>query len=104
MKYVPRLTGRAVLSLLAVSLANCFTIQAQIQSGQVLVHAVQGSATYSLSSGQALPVKENVVLSRGAVLKTGPNATVDLILQYNGTVLRLLPDSTLSFDKLNIIS
>ena len=76
MKYVPRLTGRAVLSLLAVSLANCFTVlNAQVQSGQVLVHAVQGAATYSISGGQGLPIKENVVLSRGAVLKTGPNAT-----------------------------
>ena len=104
MKYVPRLSGRAVLSLLAVSFVNCFcftVLNAQVQSGQVLVQAVQGSATYSISGGPALPIKENVVLSRGAVLKTGPNAKVDLVLQYNGTVLRLLPDSTLSFDKLN---
>jgi len=34
-------------------------------------------------------------------LKTGKDATVDLVLQYSGTVLRLLPNSTLSFDKLN---
>jgi len=100
MKYVPSFTGRAVLSL-AVAVASFVSVtNAQIQSGQVLIQAVQGSASYS-SAGQTLPLKENLVLSRGAVLKTEKNATVDLVLQYSGTVLRLLPNSTLSFDKLN---
>src|SRR5262245_61544997 len=102
MKYVPRLTGRAVLSVLAFGLANYFSVaQADVQSGQVLVQAVHGPATYSVAGGKALPVKENLVLTRGATLKTGADATVDLILQYNGTVLRLMPGSLLSFDKLN---
>src|ERR1044071_9272040 len=48
-----------------------------------------------------LPLKENLVLTRGAEIKTGNDTTVDIILQYNGTVLRLLGNSTLSFDKLN---
>lgn len=100
MKYVPSFTGRAVLSLV-VGVANYLTVaNAQTQSGQVLIQAVHGSATYS-SGGQSLPLKENLVLSRGAVLKTGKDTTVDLVLQYSGTVLRLLPNSTLSFDKLN---
>jgi hypothetical protein len=103
MKYVPRLTGRVVLSLLAVGLINSHAVaNAEIQSGQVLVQAVHGSATYSeVSNGQIRPVKENLVLTRGTTLKTAADATVDLILQYNGTVLRLLPGSTLKFDKLN---
>jgi hypothetical protein len=102
MKYVPRLTGRAVSCLLAVVLVNSLAVaNAETQSGQVLVQAVHGSATYSVSGGQALPVKENLVLNRGATIKTAPDAKVDLILQYNGTVLRLMPGSTLKFDKLN---
>lgn len=102
MKYVPRLTGRAVSCILAVVLVNSLEVaNAEIQSGQVLVQAVHGSATYSVSGGQTLPVKENLVLTRGATIKTPADATVDLILQYNGTVLRLLPGSTLKFDKLN---
>jgi hypothetical protein len=101
MKYVPRFTGRAVLSLLAVALSNHLaTVNAEVQSGQVLVQAVHGSATYS-TGARTLPIKENLILSRGSVLKTSPDSTVDLILQYNGTVLRLMPDSTLSFEKLN---
>ncbi len=100
MKYVPSFTGRAVLAL-AVAVANYLSVaNAQVQSGQVLIQAVHGSATYT-SAGKSLPLKENLVLSRGAVLKTANDATVDLILQYSGTVLRLLPNSTLSFDKLN---
>jgi hypothetical protein len=102
MKYVPCFSGRAVSCLLAVILVNSLAVvNAEIQSGQVLVQAVHGLATYSVSGGKALPVKENVVLSRGATVKTEANATVDLILQYNGTVLRLMPESTLKFDKLN---
>lgn len=100
MKYVPSFAGRAVLSL-AAAVANYLSVaNAQVQAGKVLIHAVHGSATYS-SGGQSFPLKENLVLSRGAVLKTANDATVDLILQYSGTVLRLLPNSTLSFDKLN---
>ncbi len=99
MKFVPSFTGRAVLSL-AAGVANYLSVaNAQVQPGQVLIQAVHGSATYS-SGEQSLPLKENLVLSKGAVLKTGNDATVDLILQYSGTVLRLLPNSTLSFDKI----
>ena len=102
MKYVPGCTGRAVLSLLAACLASYLSsANAEVQSGQVLVHAVQGAATYSVNGGKAMPLKENVVLSRGAIVKTPAESTVDLILQYNGTVLRLMPGSTLTFDKLN---
>ncbi len=102
MKYVPRFTGRAVSCLLAVALLNSLAVaNAEIQSGQVLVQAVHGLATYSVSGGQTLPVKENLVISGGATINTPADATVDLILQYNGTVLRLMPGSTLKFDKLN---
>jgi len=48
-----------------------------------------------------MPLKENMTVGRGAVLKTSADSTVDLILQHSGTVLRLTPNSTLSFDKLN---
>jgi len=91
------------LSLFSLVIASSLTLaNAEIQSGQVLVQAVNGGATYSKVKGsewQAL--KENTILSRGAVIRTTANSTVDLVLQYNGTVLRLMPDSTLGFDKLD---
>ena len=101
MKYVPSCTGRAVLYLLAVGVANYFAIaNAQVRSGQVFIKAVHGAATYS-TGGPSIPLAQSLILSRGAVIKTGADATVDLVLQYNGTVLRLLPNSTLKFDKLD---
>ena len=100
MKHIKWFTGRALLSLAAGVASYLSIANAEVQPGQVLIQAVQGSATYS-TGDQPLALKENLVLSRGTVLRTGKDATVDLILQYNGTVLRLMPNSTLSFDKLN---
>jgi len=100
MKYVPVFPGRAVLSLLAIVVSSlCSIAHAEVQPGQVLVKDVHGPATYS-KGGQWLPLKKSSILTRGAVVKTGARATVDLILQYNGTVLRLIPNSTLTFNKL----
>src|SRR5205807_2392778 len=101
MKHVRSCTPRIILSLISALVAfSLVTSHAQIQSGQVLIKAVKGEATYSTGeSWQAL--KESMVLKRGATIKTGPEATVDLILQYNGTVMRLTPNSTLTFEKLN---
>src|SRR6266567_3129383 len=100
MKCVPGFTGRTnVLLVVALTAALFSTTNAAVQSGQVLVQAVKGGATYS-TGGSWEPLQENITLTRGATIKTGPDATVDLILQYNGTVLRLTPNSALSFDKL----
>src|SRR6266568_4549345 len=100
MKCVPGFTGRTnVLLVVALTAALFSTANAAPQSGQVLVQAVKGGATYS-TGGSWEPLQENITLTRGATIKTGPDATVDLILQYNGTVLRLTPNSVLSFDKL----
>src|SRR5882757_1348387 len=100
MKYVPRFTGRAVLSV-ALCVANYLAVaHAEVQSGQVSIKSVNGSATYTIAE-KTLPLKADLVLSRGAVIKTASESSVDIILQYNGTVLRLMPESTLSFDKLN---
>jgi len=103
MKNVPISSGRAVLSLFALVIASSLSLaNADVQSGQVLIQAVKGGATYSKAKGSEwLGLKENITLSRGAVIKTSTDSTVDLVLQYNGTVLRLMPNSTLSFDKLD---
>src|SRR6266566_401439 len=100
MKCVPGFTGRTnVLLVVALTAALFSTANAAPQSGQVLVQAVKGGATYS-TGGSWEPLQENITLTRGSTIKTGPDATVDLILQYNGTVLRLTPNSALSFDRL----
>src|SRR6266571_3880526 len=102
MKDVPGFTGKVVLlSIVAALFAFSTTSSsAGVQSGQVLVKAVQGEATYS-NGDTWQPLKRNVKLTRGSVVKTGADGKVDLVIQYNGTVLRVMPNSTLGFDKLN---
>jgi len=83
----------------ALVAASFSTAQADVQTGQVLIKAVQGDASYSMGDTWR-PLKPTTTLTRGAVIKTSADATVDLVLQYNGTVLRLTPNSTLSLDNL----
>jgi hypothetical protein len=103
MKDVSACTGKVLsylVAIVALSVALNSTSRAEIQSGQVLIQGVKGVATYS-TGDRWMPLKENMTVGRGAVLKTSADSTVDLILQHSGTVLRLTPNSTLSFDKLN---
>ena len=101
MKEVRRFFGSGVVSAVAALIAVSVSItQAEVQPGQVLIKSVSGEVTYS-KAGSWEPLKENTIVSRGAAIKTGANSTVDLILQTSGTVLRLTPNSTLKFDKLN---
>jgi hypothetical protein len=80
---------------------SIMSVQAEPQSGQVLVYAVHGSVTCSTNDAGWYPVEKDKVVGRGITIKTGADATADLVLQYNGTVLRLKPNSVLSFDKLH---
>ena len=100
MMYAQKFSRRAVCLFALAVAASLSLANAQVQSGKVLVKAVHGSATFSKGADWA-PLKESVALSRGATIKTAADSTVDLVLQYNGTVLRLTPNSTLTFEKLN---
>jgi hypothetical protein len=96
-----RLSGKAYIRIISVLITSIgFSCPGAIQSGQVLVKDVHGGVTYSVGADW-LSLQANVTVGRGATIKTSAGATADLILQYNGTVLRLLPNSTLSFDKLD---
>src|SRR5215471_19672128 len=100
MKYVRSCTKGVLCLFSALVAVSLISSHAQVQSGQVLIKAVSGETSYWLDD-KWQPLKENMVLKGGTSLKTGPESTIDLILQYNGTVLRLTPDSLLSLDKLN---
>ena len=84
-------------SLLA---ASVLPARAQYQPARASVRAVHGSATYSID-GNWQSLKENTPLTAGAIIKTGPDATMDLFLPDSRTVLRLMPDSILRFDRLD---
>jgi hypothetical protein len=101
MKEVRSFVVRAVLSVVAATIGVSTSVsQAEIQSSQVVIQAVQGDVTYSTADSWQ-PLKQTTTITRGTLIKTGPEATVDLILKHSGTALRLIPNSTLGFDKLN---
>jgi hypothetical protein len=76
---------------------------AQFQAAQAFVHAVDGSAIYSVG-GNWQSLKENTPLAAGVIIKTAPDTTLDLFLPDSRTVLRLMPDSVLQFDCLDIMA
>jgi hypothetical protein len=88
-------------AIIVLSLTIFTTVHADVQSGQVLVYAVHGSVSCSTNDTDWLPLEKDRVVGRGITIKTGADSTADLILQYNGTVLRLKSGSVLALDKLD---
>ena len=92
----------AVFFALSASLfaASVLPARAQYQPAQASVRAVHGAATCSID-GNWQSLKEDTILTAGAIIKTAPNSTLDLFLPDSRTVLRLMPDSVLRFDRLD---
>src|SRR5215469_16144350 len=93
--------ARVTFPLLAlVILASASYASAGPQTGEVFIQAVHGDATYTVGD-KWQELRADSMLSPGAAIKTGPEGTIDLVLQYNGTVLRLLPNSELRLERMN---
>src|SRR6266542_3618198 len=75
--------------------------RAEMHSGQVFVNAVNGAVTCSSAKGVLHRVGAKDLLDCGVVIKTGAEATADLVLGHNKTVLRLTPNSTLRVAQLD---
>jgi hypothetical protein len=103
MKLTQSLANRLVTSV-AVSVAVLLTANlfAQEQAGRAEVRAVRGAATYTLAGGPPTPLKVGTVLTSGAVVKTGPEASADLFLGNTAGLLRLTENTTLGLDKLTL--
>jgi hypothetical protein len=101
MKYALTYALRSVLLAALLSVLLLPAARAEVRSGQVLVKSTSGDVVYSLTGRDWQPLKAGEELIRGVTIKTGADATVDLILQYNGTVLRLLPESVLGLAQLD---
>src|SRR5215467_3818451 len=106
-----RCTMRGVHQEWCVSLSVLFSLclfagllspplQASDQSGQILVQAVSGSVQYSLDDITWKPLLADTSVPAGATIKTAAGSTADLMLLYNGSVLRLTPNSKLLLEKL----
>lgn len=77
------------------------SLQAGIQSGQVFVQAVSGPVEYSLDDISWKPLAVKSQVPSGASIKTLAGATADISLNYNGSVFRLTPNTTLKLEKLS---
>ena len=95
MKNIPTLFTAALCGLV---LAFTATVSAQdVKQGVVTVVRVQGVASYSLETGpnaKWIPLVAGKILTAGSGLRTGPDATVDLVLGKHIELpqARLVPD------------
>ncbi len=90
-----------VFFVLSVSFLAAPVLSApQFQPARASVRAVHGAATCSID-GKWQPLEANTTLTAGAIIKTAPATTLDLFLPDSRTVLRLMPESVLRFDRLD---
>jgi hypothetical protein len=94
---VPRLL--ASITVIGACVLAC-TLHAQTTPGKAEVRGIKGNAVYSVGGGPSMPLKVGTVLPSGAVVKTGPDSSVDLFLGSNAGVIRVTENSTLGLDKL----
>src|SRR5437763_1366716 len=100
MKYARRSLDRTLLSLVLILGAATFNAKAVMQPTEVVIQAISGSATYMVA-GTWQPLKTNMKLSQGTIIKTDADSTVDLLFHASATAIRLTPSSSLRLDKLN---
>ena len=68
--------------------------------GKAVVRAIRGSAQYA-EGGQWLPLKVGQTLKPGSSIRKANKSQVDLFMDQNGPVVRLVENTTLGIDKLN---
>ena len=90
----------ARLSLGAALLALAASAQAAVEKGSAKVVGVQGTAEYSLDGTTWTALKRGEVLREGAAIRTTGASGADLDLGRNGSVLRVMPDSSISLSAL----
>jgi hypothetical protein len=84
----------------AVACAALVSSAQAVEPGKAVVRAVKGSAQYS-EGGTWLSLSSGQVLKAGAVVRTANDSSVDLFMDENGPVVRLMENTTLGIDKLN---
>jgi hypothetical protein len=89
------------LVVVMVSLVMLRDSNADGASARINIKATSGQVGVSQDGSAFQPVHGGDFAGAGTVIQTGPDSTADLILPDSGTVLRMLPDSTLKFSRLN---
>src|SRR5262245_16926408 len=103
MKLSQRLANRMVVGTTLFAAALLTTnLYYQTEAGRAEVRAVSGQATYTVAGGPPTPLKVGIVLTSGAVVKTGSGASADLFLGNSAGLLRITENTTVGLDKLNL--
>src|SRR6266480_1813411 len=71
------------------------------EAGKAVVRSIRGSAQYAAEGGLWLPLKSGQILKPGSILRTANESQVDLFMDQNGPIVRLVENTTLGIDKLN---
>lgn len=88
------------LSVAVISLAMLRDSNADGTAARINIKATSGQVSVSADGSEFRPVGAGDFAGPGNVIQTGPGSTADLILPDSGTVLRMLPDTTLKFSRL----
>ena len=101
MKYQEIRSKNLLVGCLALFTSVVFSVvEGSVNSSQALVSAVNGSVEYSTTGTEWKAVRGNLLLSSGTTIRTKADSTVDLVLKDSGSVVRLVPDTTLRIEKL----
>lgn len=92
---------REVLMTSLLVLGVVSTPAADTKLPPVEIKTVTGHATFSADGKVWQELKKGALLEHGSVVKTAADGSVDFILKYSSTVLRLTPSSELEFARLN---
>ena len=79
-----------------------FAAQANARDGHALVQTVSGEASMSVDGKKWVPLQVGALLKTGATVKTGAEGRTDLFLGLNGSMLRLVGGTEMTFSRLNI--
>jgi hypothetical protein len=103
MKSASRISAPAALALVgALTAGGPLSAPAEMQPGEIVVRSVDGLAAYSADGSNWAVLQPHLVLGGGIVLKTEADATVDLVMRYSGTALRLTPGTVLEVATLTV--
>ena len=93
----------SMVTACVVALVGAFVVSAAQagEAGKAVVRSIRGSAQYAAEGGLWLPLKVGQVLKPGSTVRTANDSQVDLFMDQNGPIVRLVENTTLGIDKLN---
>ena len=90
-----------IIASVAASVALLAVASAQaVEAGKAVVRSVKGEAQYAEGGASWMALKAGQTLTAGAQVRTGNDSQVDLFMDQNGPMVRLMENTTLGIDKL----